>query len=209
MELALGLRSHSGWAALVAVGRERGALRVAARTRIELVRPEDAAWAGQPYHAAEGLDLEDARSVVRRAVESARRLAARELARCARERAAEGHAARACAVLVGTPVPDWSVEEILAVHFRMHKAEGALFTDALLRGAEACDLRALALPEKELARRAEERLGRGAREIEAELAALGRALGPPWGRDQKQAALAAWIALGERGVSARARSTPR
>jgi hypothetical protein len=25
------------------------------------------------------------------------------------------------------PMPDWTVDEILAVHFRMHKAEGVLF----------------------------------------------------------------------------------
>jgi hypothetical protein len=32
----------------------------------------------------------------------------------------------ACAVLVANPMPDWSIEEILGVHFRMHKAEGVL-----------------------------------------------------------------------------------
>jgi len=30
-------------------------------------------------------------------------------------------------------MPDWSTDEILAVHFRMHKAEGELFRDALVR----------------------------------------------------------------------------
>ena len=40
-----------------------------------------------------------------------------------RERERENEVA-ACAVLVGQSMPDWSVEEILAVHFRMHKAEG-------------------------------------------------------------------------------------
>jgi hypothetical protein len=31
-------------------------------------------------------------------------------------------------------MPDWSIDEILAVHFRMHKTEGVLFRDALARG---------------------------------------------------------------------------
>ena len=34
-----------------------------------------------------------------------------------------GHEIVACAVLVPTPMPDWSIDEILAVHIRMHKAE--------------------------------------------------------------------------------------
>ena len=41
---------------------------------------------------------------------------------------------------MANPMPDWSVEEILAVHFRMHKAEGVLFRDALVEAANACGL---------------------------------------------------------------------
>ena len=37
-------------------------------------------------------------------------------------------------------MPDWSTDEILAVHVRMHKAEGELFRDVLVAGASACDL---------------------------------------------------------------------
>jgi hypothetical protein len=48
-----------------------------------------------------------------------------------------GHEIVACAVLVPDPMPDWSTDEILAVHFRMHKAEGVLFPDVLVRGAAA------------------------------------------------------------------------
>src|SRR5215471_2074860 len=59
--VALGLKAHSGWAALVGVGRERGALVVSTRRRIELV---DEAWAKQPYHAAEALEPEPARRLV-------------------------------------------------------------------------------------------------------------------------------------------------
>jgi hypothetical protein len=56
----------------------------------------------------------------------------------------------ACAVIVADPMPDWSTDEILAVHFRMHKAEGVLFPDALVRGARACGLDVIAIPEKQL-----------------------------------------------------------
>ena len=195
MDVAFGLKAHSGWAALVALGRDGRTLEVVRRERVELIRPEDVYWAKQPYHAAEGLLREDAHDVVKRGVASARKLAARELGKCAKETQAQGHALRACAVLAGSGMPEWSVDEILSVHFRMHKAEGELFRDALLRGGEACGVATLPVPEKDLARRASAALRRTDAEIRAQLAAFGKAVGPPWGKDQKDAALAAWIAL--------------
>jgi hypothetical protein len=195
MRTALGLRAHSGWAALVALGEPRGALEVILRERLALVREEDAHWAGQPYHAAEGLLPEDARDVVARGIASARKLAAQEV-RAAKERVTGlGHEVAACAVLVGDGMPEWSVEEILAVHFRMHKAEGELFRDALARAAGACGLRLVAIPEKRLETHAQECLAAPPAQLAKRIAELGRAAGPPWGKDQKQAALAAWAAL--------------
>jgi len=57
-----------------------------------------------------------------------------------------GHDLCGCAVLVGTGMPDWSTDEILAVHVRMHKAEGELFRDVLVAGARACGLELTTLP---------------------------------------------------------------
>src|SRR5262245_25111355 len=114
----------------------------------------DDAWARQPYHAAEHLAAHAARELVLRGVESARRHAVREV-RAAVKRAIEnGHNVAACGVIVGAPMPDWSVAEILAVHFRMHKAEGVLFRDALAGAAGECGLRLVSIPEKELHARA-------------------------------------------------------
>jgi hypothetical protein len=92
-------------------------------------------------------------------------------------------------------MPDWSVEEILAVHFRMHKAEGSLFRDALVRAGKACELRLVEIPEKTLAPHAEAALGIPAGSLAKEIAKLGKTAGPPWGKDQKEAALAALVAL--------------
>src|SRR2546427_6156560 len=106
--------------------------------RIELVEDE---WAKQPYHAAEDLKPNAARDVVKRGVEAARRIAVREMrAAVKRERERENEIT-GCAVLVAGTMPNWSVEEILAVHFRMHKAEGVLFRDALVRAAKSCGLK--------------------------------------------------------------------
>lgn len=188
MRVAFGLRAHSGWAALVVLGAAKGRLEVIDRRRLELVHEGESEWAKQPYHAAEHLDSPDAREMVRRGVQSARRNATREM-RAGVNRAREaGHDVAACAVLMGEPMPDWSVDEILAVHFRMHKAEGVLFRDALARAADECGLRLVAVPEKRLNAHAGDALV-------AKIAALGKTVGPPWGKDQKEAALAALIAL--------------
>jgi hypothetical protein len=192
MKVAFGMKAHSGWAALVVVGERDDDLLVADRRRIELVEDE---WAKQPYHAAEDLKPDAARDLVERGVEAARRIAVREMrAAVKRERDRENEVA-ACAVLVGYPMPDWSVEEILAVHFRMHKAEGSLFRDALVRAGKACELRLVEIPEKTLAPHAEAALGIPAGSLAKEIAKLGKTAGPPWGKDQKEAALAALVAL--------------
>src|SRR6185436_7003343 len=64
----------------------------------------------------------------------------------------------ACAVLVPSAMPAWSVAEILAVHFRMHKAEGVLFPEALATAAEKCGLNLIRIPEKQLNEEAEKLL---------------------------------------------------
>ena len=188
MKVAFGLKAHSGWAALVVLGAARGGLEVIDRRRLELVPEGESEWAKQPYHAAENLDPPGARDMVRRGVQSARRNATREM-RAGVDRAREaGHEVAGCAVLMGEPMPDWSVDEILAVHFRMHKAEGVLFREALARAADECGLRLMAIPEKRLNAHA----GDG---LVSRIANLGKTAGPPWAKDQKEAALAALIAL--------------
>jgi hypothetical protein len=96
---------------------------------------------------------------------------------------------------MGEPMPDWSVAEILAEHFRMHKAEGVLFRQVLAEAAEASDLRLVTIPEKRLLEDAEGRLSTPAIALSQQIAELGKQIGAPWGKDQKEAALAALIAL--------------
>ena len=195
MKVAFGMKAHSGWAALVVLGTRSGELQLVDRCRLELVEKNEASWAKQPYHAAEHLNAGEARELVRQGLESARRIAVREM-RTAVKRAREaGHEVTACAVLVVDPMPDWSVDEILAVHFRMHKAEGVLFRDALARAAGACGLKLLRVPEKQLDEHAERALATSVNSFRKTIASLGKSAGPPWGKDQKDAALAAMIAL--------------
>ena len=195
VRIALGLKAHSGWAALVVLGTQDGELHVVDRRRLELAEEADAQWAKQPYHAAEGLRSDEARKVVQRGVAAARKLAVREMWAAVKRAREAKHEIVACAVLVADPMPHWRVEEILAVHFRMHQAEGVLFRDALARAADACGLRLVAMPEKLLTEQAEWALATSASALIKRIATLGKSAGPPWGRDQKDAALAAMIAL--------------
>jgi len=180
MKIAAGLKAHSGWAALVAIGVSGGGVQLIDRRRIELVEPGQT-WAKQPYHAAEESPPDEARQLVQRGIDSAHRIAEREM-RAFVQRAA-GHDIVGCGVLVGNPMPDWTIEQILSVHVRMHKAEGVLFPAALAAAAKSCGLNVIAVREKELP------VG------DDTIAALGKIAGPPWGKDQKTAAMAAMIVL--------------
>ena len=189
MRVAFGFKAHSGWAALAVIGEKDGAPVLVDRRRVELVEEQ---WAKQPYHAAEDLETQEAHDLVLSGIAEAHRIALRQLKMAVQREKTRGNQVAACAVLVGTGMPSWSIDEILAVHFRMHKAEGVLFREALTAAAAALGMDATAIPEKELAAIGE------ARGILPTLAALGKSAGPPWGKDQKDAALAALLALPRR-----------
>ena len=73
-----------------------------------------------------------------------------------------------------------SIEQVLASHPRIHSAEGFFFRDVF---RDACPIPALVVPPSSL-----------------DVARLGKLAPPPWGRDQKLAALAAWQVMARRGV---------
>ena len=79
----------------------------------------------------------------------------------------------------------------------MHRAEGVLFRDALVRAAEECGLRPISVPENQLMRYAESELGVRAADLLRKFTTLGKSAGPPWAKDQKDAAVAAMIALAQ------------
>ncbi|HKR61794.1 MAG TPA: hypothetical protein VJS64_19060 [Pyrinomonadaceae bacterium] len=192
MKAAIGLKAHSGWAALVVVGKQDHDLVILDRRRIDLVAED---WQKQPYHAAELLPPKAAHALVKRGIASAQREALLEMRKTISREKRRGNDVSTCAVLVGSDMPDWSTAEILAVHFRMHKAEGVLFRDVLQRAAKTCGLKVLAVPEKLLWTQAEAALGIPAKKLAQMTVMLGKSVGAPWGKDQKDAAVAALMAL--------------
>jgi hypothetical protein len=195
MKVSFGFKAHSGWAALIVLGGNGSQYEVIDRRHVELV---EETWAKAPYHAAEELEPSEARMIVNRGIKAAHKNAKRQMEALLKRTVKNGHKVAACAVLMGAPMPDWSTDEILAVHFRMHKAEGVLFREALLEAAKACELKFVPVPEKELGQFAEKSLQTPLDSLTSKLAALGKSIGPPWGKDQKDAALAAMIALHSR-----------
>ena len=196
MNVTLGFKSHSGWAVMVAIASNKTGPEVITRRRIELIE-EGELWAKQPYHAAEHLPLPEARKIVKNGINSAQRVAKRRLKEILIACANSNLKVLACGVITPEPMPNWSSDEILAVHFRMHKAEGVLFPDALAKGAEANNIPLLAVREKRLDDISQKSFGRPVVGLMKDATELGRTAGPPWGKDHKLATIAAMIALKE------------
>ncbi len=190
MRVALGLKARTGRAILVAVAGTPHS-QVLERLQLRLLPEGDFA----PYHAAEGLAPEAARQSVDRSIASAHRLAEEGIRGAAVALEQAGHEVCGCGVLVGPGMPPWSTGEILAAHVRMHQAEGELFRTALVAGARACDLQLTTLSHKSALDDAMKMLGLTRARLDALLGMLGKPVGPPWGKDQKEAAAAALVAL--------------
>ena len=182
-QATLGLRVHTGWAALVALAGPRTAPRVIARHRIEMV--------GDPYmrfcyhHAAENLARAAAKRHIAKTTRTARAAAAKALGGLLRELRGEHTVKRAAVVAANVDVPD-ALDTILASHALIHSAEGELFRSALVAACTKHGVAVLAVPAREL---------RG-HPLAVKATALGKGLGSPWAQDQKDAALVAWLAMG-------------
>jgi hypothetical protein len=168
---ALGIRSHSGWAIVVAATTSR----ILDRRRIEIADPA-IPGSRQPFHAAEGLPFDRAETLIRKCRESSLLLATRALTACL------VYNVELAAILFasGRPLPDLAA--ILRSHALIHTAEGQFFREILVSACEQCGLPVTQIKERDLP--------------DNPLATeLGRSLGPPWRQDEKRASLAAWAAL--------------
>ncbi|HKN34896.1 MAG TPA: hypothetical protein VJX16_16770 [Terriglobales bacterium] len=191
---ALGFRTHSGWAALVAIAGPPQSPSVVERCIIQLADPT-IPGSKQPYHAAEPLPFEDAEKLVTRCLERTYSLAEEALRATIDALQTRGHTAKACGLLLaaGRALP--SLAGILVSHAMIHAAEGELFRNALARASEQCGLPVLGVKERELYSCVEKDLHLSRAKIDGQLADFGRSVGSPWRQDEKYAALVAWLAL--------------
>lgn len=190
-QVAVGSRVHTGWAAAVALAGAPDSPAVIDRRRLDL---RDPAMPLQMYHAARPLNAGEAGELIRRAAEATRLMTERSLSGLIAELERAGNRVRSVGVVLGGawPVPD--VVEGLS-HAGAHAAEGQLYRQALIDACEARGLPVTGVAERSLYARATQVLRMPLEEVQRRVAELGRELGPPWGRDQKDAALVAWLAL--------------
>jgi hypothetical protein len=181
MRAAVGFASHSGWAVMVAVA-EGEPPAVLLRERVTLCPP---GLPREAYHAAGQLAPGAAAAAIA-AVEAAARDQSLEAVRQATVALARVGANLVAAAIRGEPGSRPPLAGILRVHALMHKYEGVLYREALAMGAEDAGLAVRRVP-------VPGGLDGG------QFAEMGRSLGPPWGRDQKEAAALALYALAATG----------
>jgi len=185
---AVGFSTHTGWAAAVVLAGTAEGPRVVFRSRVELWDRAD----GFIYHRAAELDLEAAKKLVQRAEDLSRRKA-REGMRALLD-SVQVRLLAAGIVGSNAQLPS-DLAAILRSHALVHSAEGALFRAALSFASEEAGLKVTAVPSQKLAALAARASGIAEARLPGRLADLGRGLGAPWGKDQKDAAAVAWVAL--------------
>ena len=193
----LGFAAHSGWAAIVALGGSVPSPAVLLRERLELA---DSALPGskQPYHALEGRPLAEAQRMLQQFQFSAAALAREGLTAIVERARATGAAPAVAGILDSAGRNAATLEGTLASHALIHTADGEHFRAALARACGELGLAVVRVPARELRRRAAAALGKPEQELVAAVSGLGRHVGPPWGADQKSAALLAWTLFAAR-----------
>jgi hypothetical protein len=189
-------RAHSGWAALVGLSGDPAHPELVARQRLELADPEDRT-AKQPYHAAEELALGAARRFLERLRRDAATRADRALVALGRELGSRGRRLSRLGILQASGRMGADLEATLRSHALIHTADGEHFRDALAEAGAGLGLEVVRVPERRLSRFASLALGVSEAALTERVLRLGKPAGPPWGADQKAAALFAWSLLGD------------
>jgi hypothetical protein len=193
-DAAIGFRAHTGWAAVVVVGGSAAEPRVLDRRRIELTDETDLENI-QAYHAAAEQPFAKAEWMIDAALAATNTKARASVAALVESIAVP--VGRAGLVAGNTRLPG-SLEKVLASHALIHAAEGEMFRAAIIAACKTCKLPITGFAGNALSDHARQTLGLAPSKLRDRLAALGRGLGPPWGQDQKEAALVAWMALATR-----------
>ena len=191
---ALGFRSHSGWAAMVAVSGTSRSPQIVHRSRVEMIT--DAGFrARQPYHSAAEMKLDAAEKFIAAALHSATQQAHKAVGGLLDELRRNGEQVKAGGILLASGRALPKLGSILASHALIHAAEGELFRQALIQACERCGVSLTGTREREILDLGGKRLKIPERELADRLTELGRGVGRPWRLDEKLATLAAWLAL--------------
>ncbi len=165
-----------------------------ARSRVQLIDAQDPE-AKQPYHAVEFLCVEEATGRLDGYMAVATRLAHEAIRGRSEQLNRLGIVLRSVGIVDSSSRKQVSLPAILASHALIHAADGDHFRNALFVAAEQCRLEVCRIPAKSLEAHAAKCLRRPVNKILGIVNNLGLGKGPPWGADQKKAALLAWTLL--------------
>jgi hypothetical protein len=185
---------HSGWGVLVAISGDIASIEVVERRRIVTTDPE-IRGANQPYHHAATLQTSESEKHLANCAAFSERLATAAITDLLRKLEERDYRIAACAVLVASGRPLPPLAKILISHPLIHTAEGEFFRTAVQKACENLNIPVTRIKERELEQCAKTTFGSMAGGVQRRISTLGAAIGPPWTKDQKAAALAAAITL--------------
>jgi len=198
---AFGVRVHSGWAALVAVAGSVRAPEIHDRRRISLVDPGAPApkvpghGPEQPYHVAKELKVEEAEMYLESSAKIASKLARSALEEVAAALLERGFRITGCGIVLASGRLLPALEQILASHPMIHTAEGEFFRNAVREACRGIGIAVSGVRERDLFNLAAKKLDFPATRIRRKIEELRRTAGSPWTSDQKNAAVAGFLAL--------------
>ena len=191
---AVGFRAHSGWTALVALSLEDDSPHVLLRQRTHLVKTFTYEFR-QPYHTAEKKSPAEASSIIAHARTDARHLAYQAIHSVQTRLQEQNYELKRCGLLLASGRPLPALPQILSSHALIHTADGELFREALIHASLRCGFKIFTAKESVLLETASHTLHLQPDELIRRLTNLGSGLGSPWTRDEKFAALVAWLSL--------------
>ena len=194
---ALGFRPHSGWTALVALTVAKSAPCILVRERIHLVETFTYEFR-QPYHTAEKMPVEEARTFISRVETEACALVDRAIHELQENLHAQGYELKRCGLVLASGRKLPPLPQILASHALIHTADGELFRRAILHASAHKGLASATAKERDLLTETSRALRLKSNDLTRRITDLGRPLGPPWSQDEKFASLVAWLALASR-----------
>jgi hypothetical protein len=186
VDSVVGLFAKTGSAVVVTVVGSAGSPALADRRTFALCDDEASRFL---YHHARTLDRAEASAFVTHCVKEAARLARAEVGALLRDlKRADVHVVRGAIVDTDKPFSAPALERILASHSLVHAAEGDLYRSVVVEAFERRNIPVEPVPRTDIPKLSPQH--------EPIVSELGRAAGPPWRREHKDATIAALATWG-------------
>ena len=196
-DIVVGLRAQKGGAVCVAVTAGPDGPRVILATFLPTAAGGDR-LAFEPYGVAREMVLDGRKADAATAVAEGRRRQDEAAADGLRQVMTQLDTERVTVALLVNRA-GW-INDLLAYSLEWAEhvpvAEGLAVREAWRAGCRSCELKLAECDEKSLPEQAMSTFGLSQADIDAHLKAMGATAGKPWRKEQKLAALAAWVALG-------------